>query len=33
MVIADGAQAFAEIGGGNLSWPAIMDACRYSGVR
>ncbi|MGI6207039.1 MAG: sugar phosphate isomerase/epimerase family protein [Anaerolineae bacterium] len=33
MVIADGAQAFAEIGEGNLNWPAIMDACRYSGVR
>lgn len=33
MVILNGAQTFAEIGEGNLNWPAIMDACRYSGVR
>ncbi|NPV06998.1 MAG: sugar phosphate isomerase/epimerase [Anaerolineae bacterium] len=33
MVIADGGQVFAEVGEGNLNWPAIMDACRYAGVR
>jgi sugar phosphate isomerase/epimerase len=33
MVIADGGQVFAEVGEGNLNWPAIMDACREAGVR
>ncbi len=33
MVIADGGQMFAEVGEGNLNWPAILDACRYSGVQ
>jgi sugar phosphate isomerase/epimerase len=32
MVIQSGAQAMAEIGEGNLNWPAILDACREAGV-
>ncbi len=32
MVIADGGQVYAEVGEGNLNWPAIMDACTYAGV-
>jgi sugar phosphate isomerase/epimerase len=32
MVIIDGQQAMAEIGEGNLNWPAILDACREAGV-
>ncbi|MGQ9553490.1 MAG: sugar phosphate isomerase/epimerase family protein [Anaerolineae bacterium] len=33
MVIANGAQAMAEVGEGNLNWPAILQACREGGVR
>ncbi len=32
MAIIDGQQAWAEIGEGNLNWPAILDACREAGV-
>ncbi len=32
MVIVDGEQAMAEIGEGNLNWPAILQACREAGV-
>ena len=32
MVIADGAQAMAEVGEGNLNWPEILKACAESGV-
>jgi sugar phosphate isomerase/epimerase len=32
MVIADGQQAMAEVGEGNLNWPAILDACREANV-
>jgi sugar phosphate isomerase/epimerase len=32
MVILDGQQAMAEIGEGNLNWPAILDACRAAAV-
>ena len=33
MAIVNGAQVFAEVGEGNLNWPAIMDACREAGVQ
>jgi sugar phosphate isomerase/epimerase len=32
MVIIDGKQVMAEIGEGNLNWPAILKACAASGV-
>jgi sugar phosphate isomerase/epimerase len=32
MVIIAGQQAMAEIGEGNLNWPAILDACNETGV-
>jgi sugar phosphate isomerase/epimerase len=32
MVILDGQQAMAEIGEGNLNWPAILEACQEAGV-
>jgi len=32
MVISNGKQLFAEVGEGNLNWPAILDACKESGV-
>jgi len=32
MVIVDGEQAMAEIGEGNLNWPAILQACRDAEV-
>ncbi len=32
MVILRGEQAMAEIGEGNLNWPAILEACREAGV-
>ena len=32
MVIAAGEQRFAEIGEGNLNWPAILDAAERGGV-
>jgi sugar phosphate isomerase/epimerase len=32
MVIVDGEQAMAEIGEGNLNWPAILKACEEAGV-
>ncbi|NPV07648.1 MAG: sugar phosphate isomerase/epimerase [Anaerolineae bacterium] len=32
MVILNGAQAFAEIGEGNLNWPAILEACHDAQV-
>ncbi|WP_251037825.1 sugar phosphate isomerase/epimerase family protein [Paenibacillus albidus] len=32
MVIADGKQVFAEIGEGNMDYPAIIEACRGTGV-
>lgn len=32
MVIIDGEPAMAEIGEGNLNWPAILEACRAAGV-
>ena len=33
MVIAEGQQAMAEVGEGNLNWPRIIDACRAAGVQ
>jgi len=33
MVIQNGVQAMAEIGEGNLNWPAILEACREAGVQ
>jgi sugar phosphate isomerase/epimerase len=32
MVIVDRQQAMAEVGEGNLNWPAILDACREANV-
>jgi sugar phosphate isomerase/epimerase len=32
MVMIDGQQAMAEVGEGNLNWPAILDACHEAGV-
>jgi sugar phosphate isomerase/epimerase len=32
MVIKDRTQLMAEVGEGNLNWPAILDACREAGV-
>jgi sugar phosphate isomerase/epimerase len=32
MVISDGEQIMAEVGEGNLNWPAILEACRYAEV-
>ncbi len=32
LVIQDGKQIMAEIGEGNLNWPAILQACRDAGV-
>ncbi|HEY63861.1 MAG TPA: sugar phosphate isomerase/epimerase [Caldilineae bacterium] len=32
MVIIDGKQEMAEVGEGNLNWPAILAACREAGV-
>jgi sugar phosphate isomerase/epimerase len=32
MVIIEGEQAMAEIGEGNLNWPAILQACAEAGV-
>ena len=32
MAIIDGEQAMAEVGEGNLNWPAILQACREGGV-
>ena len=33
MAIVDDQQVFAEIGEGNLDWPAIIKACRDTGVQ
>jgi sugar phosphate isomerase/epimerase len=33
MLILDGSQVMAEIGNGNLNWPAILEACREAGVK
>lgn len=32
MVMVDGQQTMAEVGEGNLNWPAILEACEYAGV-
>ena len=32
MAMQGSAQRFAEVGEGNLNWPAILDACAYAGV-
>lgn len=32
-ILPDGAQAFAEVGEGNLNWPAILAACEAAGVK
>lgn len=32
MVYSDGQVRMAEVGEGNLNWPAILDACREAGV-
>jgi len=32
MVICEGEQTMAEVGEGNLNWPAILQACRDAGV-
>jgi len=32
MTVVGREQRFAEIGAGNLNWPAIIDACKASGV-
>jgi sugar phosphate isomerase/epimerase len=33
MVMGDDKQLMAEVGEGNLNWPAILDACREAGVK
>ena len=33
MAMRDREQLFAEVGEGNLNWPAILDACREAGAR
>ncbi|MDH7569078.1 MAG: sugar phosphate isomerase/epimerase [Armatimonadota bacterium] len=33
MTMKEGKQIMAEVGEGNLNWPAILDACREAGVR
>ena len=33
MAIVGNEQFFAEVGEGNLNWPAILDACREAGAR
>lgn len=32
MMVKDGEPTYAEVGEGNLNWPAILDACREAGV-
>ncbi len=32
MAMRGSTQRFAEVGEGNLNWPAILDACLYAGV-
>jgi len=32
MAIVGGKQVFAEVGAGNLEWPAIIEACRDAGI-
>jgi sugar phosphate isomerase/epimerase len=32
-ILPDNTQAFAEVGEGNLNWPAILDACEVAGVQ
>ena len=32
MVILDGQPTMAEVGEGNLNWPAILQACREANV-
>jgi len=32
-MILDGEPAWAEVGEGNLNWPAIVRACRTAGVK
>lgn len=32
MAVVDGQPVMAEVGEGNLNWPAILEACRESGV-
>lgn len=32
MAIREGKQVFAEVGEGNLNWPAILDACKEAGT-
>ena len=32
-MIGNNEPAFCEIGEGNLDWPAIIEACRETGVR
>jgi sugar phosphate isomerase/epimerase len=32
MAVIGGSQVFAEVGEGNLNWPAILDACQEAGV-
>ncbi len=32
MAVRDGKPTFAEVGEGNLNWPAILAACREAGV-
>ncbi|MZQ81033.1 TIM barrel protein [Paenibacillus sp. 5J-6] len=32
MAIVNDTQTFAEIGEGNMDWPAVLDACRATGV-
>jgi sugar phosphate isomerase/epimerase len=33
MTILNNQQTMAEVGEGNLNWPAILDACRAAGVQ
>lgn len=33
MTVLDGRQIMAEVGEGNLNWPAILSACQDAGVR
>lgn len=33
MTVVENKPTFAEVGAGNLNWPAILDACREAGTR
>ena len=33
MAVVDNKQVFAEVGEGNLNWPAILEACKEANIR